>query len=201
MLKICLRIVFNAHLKQYLIVLILCVIYIYNLISEFSIDRVNKSGAVFDVAKLNWMNGQYMRNLSDQEYLKIVKPFVEDELAGKYNGQQIEQITLLIKEHLDFASQAGEHLSVFQEDEIRIENDEARNLIKEDTSKTVFSAFITGMDSIDDLNSDTFKQEMKKIQKETGIKGKFLFKIPSFLRISGDISFKPDSSRSLIFKT
>lgn len=37
----------------------------------FSLDRVTKSGAVFDLDKLNWMNGQYIRQIKESEYLKI----------------------------------------------------------------------------------------------------------------------------------
>jgi len=34
----------------------------------FSLDRINKAGAVFDIEKLNWMGGQYIRSL-DVEYI------------------------------------------------------------------------------------------------------------------------------------
>ncbi|HHE54163.1 MAG TPA: glutamate--tRNA ligase, partial [Caldithrix abyssi] len=41
------------------------------LIEYFSLERVNKAGAVFDLKKLEWMNGHYIRNIDEQEYLKI----------------------------------------------------------------------------------------------------------------------------------
>src|SRR3712207_570887 len=37
------------------------------LVREFSLDRVNKSPAVFDEQKLRWMNGRYLRELSQDE--------------------------------------------------------------------------------------------------------------------------------------
>jgi glutamyl-tRNA synthetase len=46
------------------------------MIAEFSLESVGKSGAIFDIEKLNWMNGVYLRRLSDEEYLALAKPFL-----------------------------------------------------------------------------------------------------------------------------
>lgn len=48
------------------------------LIKEFSLERVQKGGAIFDVKKLDWLNGEYMKKMSAEEiYDKLVK-FYED---------------------------------------------------------------------------------------------------------------------------
>ena len=39
---------------------------------EFDLSRVHKSGAVFDVKKLNWMNSEYIKKLSPQDFKKAV---------------------------------------------------------------------------------------------------------------------------------
>lgn len=50
------------------------------LIGKFKLERVQKSPAVFDINRLNWMNGEYIRNkLSEDELLEQVKPFVPKE--------------------------------------------------------------------------------------------------------------------------
>ncbi len=47
------------------------------LIKKFSLERVQKSPAVFDINRLDWMNGEYIRNkLSDEELMEQLKPFV-----------------------------------------------------------------------------------------------------------------------------
>ena len=38
------------------------------MVAEFDLDRVSTSGPVFDLEKLNWLNGQYIRNLSPAEF-------------------------------------------------------------------------------------------------------------------------------------
>ncbi len=55
------------------------------LIAAFDIKKVSKSGPIFDVNKLLWMNGQYIKNLSTEELVARVKPF----LTGA--GQTIEE--------------------------------------------------------------------------------------------------------------
>lgn len=46
------------------------------LIREFSLEKVQKSGAVFDVKKLDWMNGEYIRRKSPAELTDLCLPFL-----------------------------------------------------------------------------------------------------------------------------
>lgn len=43
----------------------------------FDIHHINKAPAVFDMEKLNWMNGEYIRALSDEKFYELAKPFIE----------------------------------------------------------------------------------------------------------------------------
>ena len=43
---------------------------------EFTLDRVGKSGAVFNVEKLNWMNTEHLRHKPDAELLELARPFL-----------------------------------------------------------------------------------------------------------------------------
>ena len=44
----------------------------------FSSDRLNKSPAIFDITKLTWMNGCYIRNLSAEEFHKLAMSYYAD---------------------------------------------------------------------------------------------------------------------------
>ena len=46
------------------------------LLEAFSFERVQHAGARFDWEKLNWMNGEYIRKLSDEELTRRLKPFL-----------------------------------------------------------------------------------------------------------------------------
>ncbi len=58
--------------------------YLDELIEKFSLERVNKSGAVFDLNKLLWLNGEHIRKKSVDELLPLLK---EDLKKSKYASQ------------------------------------------------------------------------------------------------------------------
>ena len=72
------------------------------LIAEFSLDRVSKSGARFQPDKAKWFNAQYMHRKSDEELAVMFQPIlkehgveVSDELAGKAAGIMKERATFI----------------------------------------------------------------------------------------------------------
>jgi glutamyl/glutaminyl-tRNA synthetase len=46
------------------------------LVQAFSFDRVQHAGARFDWEKLNWINGEYIRRLDDEELARRLEPFL-----------------------------------------------------------------------------------------------------------------------------
>ncbi len=69
------------------------------LIPLFEISKVNKSGAVFNVEKLDWMNGQYIRTKSPKELVSLVSPFLER--AGKsVESGLLERVCTIEQERL-----------------------------------------------------------------------------------------------------
>jgi glutamyl-tRNA synthetase len=48
------------------------------LVAAFSLERVQKSGAIFDWEKLDWINGHYIRALSDEELAERLMPFLPE---------------------------------------------------------------------------------------------------------------------------
>jgi len=47
------------------------------LIEKFSLDKVGKTSAVFDIEKLNWLNGQYIRKALPERILDLAMPYLE----------------------------------------------------------------------------------------------------------------------------
>jgi nondiscriminating glutamyl-tRNA synthetase len=67
---------------------------------QFSLDGVHKAGAIFDLDKLDWINGQYIRELSDDEFFKICLPYLEksDLVTFKSKDILVKQTGETIKE-------------------------------------------------------------------------------------------------------
>ncbi|CAN5719961.1 glutamate--tRNA ligase [soil metagenome] len=74
-----------------------------DLIEKFSLDRVGRNPAAFDVAKLEWLNGHYIRQLSSRELAEALVPVCEraglraDTPAGR---ERLERVAPLLSERL-----------------------------------------------------------------------------------------------------
>jgi len=82
------------------------------LIKEFSIEKIQKSGAVFDINKLDWMNGRYIRQKSTKELTKLCKPFLKN-LIGGQKEQYIEKIVALERPRLKKLSEITRQVEYF----------------------------------------------------------------------------------------
>jgi glutamyl-tRNA synthetase len=52
------------------------------LIGNFSLERIGKTGAIFNKEKLDWMNGVYIRSLSPEDFVQRSLPFLEKGLSA-----------------------------------------------------------------------------------------------------------------------
>lgn len=83
-------------------------------VKEFSLEKVQRSGAIFDFAKLDWMNGEYIRMLSLEELYERTKSFLP-EAAGKHPKEFISKILALEQPRLKKLSELKEGIEYFFE--------------------------------------------------------------------------------------
>ncbi len=154
------------------------------LIEKFTLERVNKAGAVFDIQKLNWMNGVYIRKLPEDRLIEFLTPFLEKAGYDVSDRERTRKIILAVYKGIEKGEDIAHAASIFYHDRLTIEEPEAIEFLKKDTSRTVLEQFSRKLDSVDKLDMDTFKQIMKEIQKETGIKKQELW-MPVRIAITG----------------
>ncbi len=68
------------------------------LIKAFDYRKINKSPAVFDIQKLRWMNGEYIKNMPEDEYLQRAVPEVKKAVSKDYD---CEKIAMLLKSRIE----------------------------------------------------------------------------------------------------
>lgn len=78
--------------------------YMDGLIEKFSLERVNKSGAVFDLEKLNWLNAEHLRKLSDENLLMLLKEEILNSpfSNSNYPDSYLLQVIAAMKERVSF---------------------------------------------------------------------------------------------------
>ena len=65
------------------------------LISLFSVAGVNKSSSIFDEAKMRWLNGEYIKEMSVERFVEVAKPFFEkSKVAGAYDYQKLAKLLI-----------------------------------------------------------------------------------------------------------
>ncbi len=77
------------------------------LIKLFSTDRINKSPAVFDTAKLNWMNGQHIRLMPEDKQVEMIgAALVENGLAEDVNSEFTKKAVALCANGIELVQDA-----------------------------------------------------------------------------------------------
>ena len=66
-----------------------------DMVARFDLAGVSRNPAVFDVAKLEWMSGVYMRALSAGEFVERTMPWVEQDLGRALDGAERNVYTML----------------------------------------------------------------------------------------------------------
>ncbi len=85
------------------------------LIAQFDLAKVNKSGAVFDQTKLDWMNSAYIREMNDSELLEQAKPYLAKANVdiSKFSDEYLMSVIKLEKERLKKLSEIGDDNNKF----------------------------------------------------------------------------------------
>ena len=92
------------------------------LIEHFSLDRVQKAGAVFDREKLHWLQGQWMRKIPVESFAERIRPLVAAAHPLAVDDETFLQKASLIQERITLFSEAPEMLSYFyHEPEVSLE--------------------------------------------------------------------------------
>lgn len=140
------------------------------LVKEFDLDRINTSGAVFDLKKLNWMNSQYIKKLDDEVLANYLEKYLEE---SPYKASST--IAKLLKDRIEYFKQAPELLDEilnFNEENL---NDEMKELLKDEKVNILSNSLINKISSADILDAQKGQEILKQIQKEDKIKGKMLY--------------------------
>ena len=159
---------------------------------DFDWKKVNPVGPIFDLKKLDWLNGVYIRGLEVGQLASRLLPFLQaDGVLGDNPGlgqlARLGKVTELIQTRMVLLTEATALVRPFfvGDDEIEIAED-ARAQLKED-SGAVLAAAIKALEDVDDTRSGVLGSESgwaaaaiesalrSAIVEDLGIKPKFAF--------------------------
>lgn len=171
------------------------------LIARFSLDRVAKNPAVFDIDKLNWLSGHYLRKAGPAVITELALPHLA---AAGYitlpldddKRAWLEQAVAVIQEHVDYAAQAAAHLAVFFNDAVTLESDEAREILRDPDIPAVMAAFRERLSALEVLDDAAVQGVLKGILKDLKLGGKKVY-MPVRVALTGQVH-GPDLIRLIV---
>lgn len=154
-----------------------------DLIARFDLDAVQKGGAIFDRQRLEWLNGQWIRRLADDDLAGRLAPFLEAELAaGSIERAPSHAETLailpLIRERLPVLGAIGDLVGFLYTDAIPL--DPALLVPKRWDRGTTRAGLAAASRAIDALGTEAFtaatlEAELRSLAEASGWKAGDLF--------------------------
>ena len=152
------------------------------LYEAFNLERISKSGGIFDVDKLNYINGHYMKTESIDHLTDMAIPYLME--AGYIQDQDMDSpdkiawikgIVTLLRDRLSHMSEITKEAGVFFNTTYQLSNDEAIEFMKKEQLPLLLDLFEKKLSEVESIDEEFGKRVFKEIQTETGFKGKDLY--------------------------
>ncbi len=81
------------------------------LVREFDYHRINKSPSVFDINKLKWMNGEYLKNMEPERFSNLIMPYIKEVIT---KDLPLDKIAALVKTRIEILPDVKELIDFFE---------------------------------------------------------------------------------------
>lgn len=139
------------------------------LVKEFDYHRISKSPAVFDMVKLRWMNGEYMKKMDDDKFYEMALPYLKEVITRDLDFHKIAAMVKTrievfpdIKDQVDFFEKVPEYeTSMYVHKKMKT---------NEETSLQVLSEVQPLLEAQEDFSNDALFEMLSAYAKEHGYK-------------------------------
>ncbi|MBT4119579.1 MAG: glutamate--tRNA ligase [Candidatus Peribacter sp.] len=154
------------------------------LVDTFSLDRIQKGGAVFDVTRLDWFQGQWMRSIPAAEFAARIQPIVAEKYPEAAKDEKFVERATLIQERITFDHEAPEMLSYYYEDPaVDIEMIASKKQkLDEKLAKEMIDLLIATLEPLDDFSETSLHDVLFAVCDEKELKkGQLLWPLRAVL--------------------
>ena len=139
------------------------------LVKEFDYHRISKSPAVFDMVKLRWMNGEYMKKMDDEKFYEMALPYLKEVITRDLDFHKIAAMVKTrievfpdIKDQVDFFEKVPEYeTSMYVHKKMKT---------NEETSLQVLREVQPLLEAQEDFSNDALFEMLSAYAKEHGYK-------------------------------
>lgn len=138
-------------------------------ISVFDLKDIRQVGPIFDMTKLTWMNGEYIRAMDDDDLEKALRTFYPLESFENFDQKVLKEIITIAKTRITTLKEFYPLIQQFLPNAIFT--------VTDDKEKTVAEAMKNAFILQKEWNKDAIMEVLRPILKEHGIKMSVLYKI------------------------
>jgi glutamyl-tRNA synthetase len=142
-------------------------------VDAFDLERISPGGPVFDMEKLTWLNGRYLRRLSTGELISRLRAHL---LSDAYLGEVLP----LCRERIDTLEGFYEYASFFFVGEVAYDEEALRGMAPKDrtpaaVSKTLRALVEQNVDPLLEWNAETIETALRTFAESEGWPPKDLY--------------------------
>ena len=143
------------------------------LVEAFDYHHMSKSPAVFDINKLKWMNGEYLKAMDFDKFYELAEPYIKKVITKDFD---LKKIASLIKSRIEILPDIKDQIDFF---EAVPEYDTAMYCHKkmktnEETSLEVLKEILPRLEAWDDYSNDALFGLLKGFAEEKGYKNGYV---------------------------
>jgi glutamyl-tRNA synthetase len=155
----------------------------------FSLERVSRNPAAFDIKKLDALNGHYLRQLPPEEFAARAWPFVEAEALPGADAAVLANAAPLVQERVNHLTEVPGMVGFLFGDEVELDQAAAARVLTEDGRGFLVEAG-TRLDKVEPWTAAAIEETLRGLQTERGLKPKTAFQ-PVRLAITGRLVSPP----------
>lgn len=140
------------------------------MIDKFSVDGLSKSPSIYDEAKLRWLSGEYVKEMSEEEFLKRAEPFIAKSKAyGKYDVKLLAKLLQPRTEVLGDIPAKIDFLEEYGAFDLAL-YDNKKQKCSAEVAKNILPALLDEMRGWEDYSNAALYEKLVAFAAERGVK-------------------------------
>ena len=159
------------------------------LIEKFSLDGVTKNPAVFDMEKLNWLNGQYIRKILPERLIDLCEPLLI-QAYGNHDFEYISKVIKVFHDRLVLIPDIVPLSEYFFKDHFEYDPKAVEKYFKTENAKVILSSLRDRLEKVEPFIKANIEPVFKDLAAELNVKLGLIIH-PCRLAVSGRTETPP----------
>jgi len=143
------------------------------MVKDFDYHRMSKSPAVFDMTKLRWMNGEYMKSMDFDRFYEMAEPFLKEVIKKDLD---LKKIAAMVKTRIEVFPEIRDHIDFFEElpeyDPSMYAHKKMKTTLE--NSLETLQDILPVLESQEDFSNDALYERLSRYVSDKGVKTGFV---------------------------